>query len=195
MAEQQRQGYCQECDTHTLVKRNGVNHILHLLLSVFTLAIWVPVWIFLCLFKQGGWRCQQCGSDQIKDTGEMLGLRGWVVISLMALLVVPLVLTTVGGEGGRVLMQSLAPVLIWVPVIGIPVLAVLAYQHRRRKRQRIAPTRVPAKPTPTKPITASSARPDPVPNPPETRVAPQRQATPDTSAAEEFKRRMRNVDS
>ena len=190
MAEQQRQGYCQECKAHTLVKRNGVNHILHLLLSVFTVALWVPIWIFLCLFKQGGWRCQQCGSDQIKDTGEMLGLRGWVVISLMALLVVPLILTTVGGEGGRELMPMLAPVLIWVPVIGIPVLAVLAHRHRRRKRQRIAPTRARTSETPAGRLDT----PPPAPGSSGPYASP-RYAAPDTSAAEEFKRRMRNADS
>lgn len=33
-----------------LVKGQPVNHILHLLISVFTLGLWLPVWIFLSVF-------------------------------------------------------------------------------------------------------------------------------------------------
>jgi len=32
-----------------LVRGKRPNHILHLLLSIFTLGLWIPVWIFLAL--------------------------------------------------------------------------------------------------------------------------------------------------
>lgn len=34
-----------------LVKGKRPNHILHLLLSIFTLGLWIPVWVFLAVVK------------------------------------------------------------------------------------------------------------------------------------------------
>ena len=33
-----------------LVRGSRPNHVLHVLLSVFTLGLWVPVWILVCIF-------------------------------------------------------------------------------------------------------------------------------------------------
>ena len=34
------------------VEKKKVNHILHLLLTVFTGGFWLPIWIFLIIFKR-----------------------------------------------------------------------------------------------------------------------------------------------
>ena len=61
MAEQKASGFCKECDKRVVVFRKGTNHILHFLLSLFTLGLWLIVWIGTSI-KIGGWRCTQCGS-------------------------------------------------------------------------------------------------------------------------------------
>ena len=65
MAEQKRSGFCKDCDKQVVVFRKGTNHILHLLLSIFTAGLWLIVWIGVAI-KFGGWRCTQCGSTQVK---------------------------------------------------------------------------------------------------------------------------------
>lgn len=52
VATQVSKGWRVESQTETmatLVKGKRPNHILHLLLSVFTLGIWLPVWIILAV--------------------------------------------------------------------------------------------------------------------------------------------------
>ncbi|MEQ6916564.1 hypothetical protein [Halomonas aquatica] len=139
MAEQMRQGFCQECNKYTLVKRKGVSHILHLLLSIFTIGAWVFVWIGLAIFNIGGWRCQTCGSDKIKDTGEMLSLRGWIVIFLSAMVILPIILVMAAGAQNNSIMDTLAPVLVLVPVVAIPVMIFKAITRRKRQSARMKP--------------------------------------------------------
>lgn len=52
VAAQVAHGWRVESQTDTmavLVKGKRCNHVLHLLLSVFTLGFWIPVWIFLAV--------------------------------------------------------------------------------------------------------------------------------------------------
>lgn len=60
-------GYCPVCGRQTLFAKEGISNVLHLLLSVVTAGLWIPVWIFLAV-KSGGssMRCQTCGT---KKTG------------------------------------------------------------------------------------------------------------------------------
>ena len=60
MATQEATGYCKKCERQVMVRRKGTNHVLHLLLSLVTLGLWIPVWILLSI-KVAGWRCSQCG--------------------------------------------------------------------------------------------------------------------------------------
>lgn len=198
MAEQMRQGFCRECNKYTLVKRKGVNHILHLLLSIFTLSLWVLVWVFLAIFHVGGWRCQVCGSDQIKDTGEMQSVRGWLVIALSALVVVPLVVFLGAGASGNAVMQSLTPVLVWVPFVAIPVLIVMSITRRRRQAARLQPQAQTMGDLPDKvyrPGDAQRARQEPT-VPPGMVVSEEayQRAEPDEQAADDFRRRMQHRD-
>ena len=47
---------CTRCGVETMHVQEGPNHVLHLLLSVFTIGIWLPVWV-LVGFLGGRWRC------------------------------------------------------------------------------------------------------------------------------------------
>ena len=64
MAYQEKSGFCKSCDKQVMVRRKGTNHILHLLLTVFTAGIWLPIWLLSC-FRFGGWRCTQCGGKKV----------------------------------------------------------------------------------------------------------------------------------
>lgn len=56
----QTQKHCRTCQRSVLAQRKGVNHVLHLLLTVFT-CVWGFVWGWLMLFGGGAWRCSVCG--------------------------------------------------------------------------------------------------------------------------------------
>lgn len=52
--------YCRYCKQHTIHQRQGVNHILHLLITVLTCGLWVIIWVLLIWFNIGGWHCRKC---------------------------------------------------------------------------------------------------------------------------------------
>jgi len=66
MAEELKSGTCNQCQAQRVVFRRGTNHILHLLLSIFTFGFWLIVW-FGASVKFGGWRCQACGSTRVNN--------------------------------------------------------------------------------------------------------------------------------
>jgi hypothetical protein len=45
--------YCSYCDAMVTATQRQPNHILHLLLAVFTLGLWLPVWLFIAIAS--GW--------------------------------------------------------------------------------------------------------------------------------------------
>lgn len=62
--------YCESCKRNVLFTRDvqydTTNHILHLLLSIFTGGLWIPIWILCGLSsafsnQNGKWMCTQCG--------------------------------------------------------------------------------------------------------------------------------------
>lgn len=200
MAEQMRQGFCQECGKYTLVKRKGVSHILHLLLSIFTIGFWVLVWIALALLNIGGWRCQTCGSDKIKDTGEMLSLRGWLVIVVMALLFLPMAVLFSGGPEAGSTMAALTPLLVWVPLAAIPVMIFLAFRRRSRQQQRLSRSQQPTEPVmQPSPVSRPSAESQPTrANTPSGMIVSEEyfeRGETDTTAADEFRRRVQQADN
>lgn len=60
MGDDRTSRFCRTCNRQALATRPGTNHILHLLISVFTLGLWIPMWILISI-KIGGWRCNTCG--------------------------------------------------------------------------------------------------------------------------------------
>ena len=63
----QSSSYCQSCGKVTLHAKEGISNLLHLVLSIVTVGLWIPVWIFLGMKSAGSRsRCQVCGT---KSTG------------------------------------------------------------------------------------------------------------------------------
>ncbi len=60
MGAQEARGFCKTCKEDVLIRRQGANHVLHLLLTLLTAGLWVIVWL-LAAVKVGGWRCTRCG--------------------------------------------------------------------------------------------------------------------------------------
>lgn len=54
-------GFCPYCKKHVLTQKNTLNHILHLLLSVFTGGLWLVVWLLLIMRHTDDTRCVECG--------------------------------------------------------------------------------------------------------------------------------------
>lgn len=66
MGEDKKGGYCPYCQQQRLLIKDTPNHILHLLLAIFTAGLWLFIWILLCLLSgTAKWRCTQCGSIDI----------------------------------------------------------------------------------------------------------------------------------
>lgn len=85
MGEQKNSGFCKACNSKVLITRPGVNHLLHLILTIITLGVWIVVWVLVSVVNTvspGGWRCSQCGSEV--DTlawseakKELVSWKGW----------------------------------------------------------------------------------------------------------------------
>lgn len=54
--------YCKYCNTHVMAVANTPNHILHLLLTVCSGGLWIPIWVIVILASAGNYRCSQCGN-------------------------------------------------------------------------------------------------------------------------------------
>ena len=54
--------YCSYCKTRKRFRSEGVNHILHLLITLFLCGLWAPVWLAICMFDKGEAICTECGS-------------------------------------------------------------------------------------------------------------------------------------
>ena len=54
--------YCQACCENRPFEKQSASHVLHLLLSIVTFGVWLPVW-FLCALSAGfqPWHCPMCG--------------------------------------------------------------------------------------------------------------------------------------
>ena len=91
MGMQEAQGACRNCGRNVLIRRQGTNHVLHLLLALITAGIWIPVWI-LCSIKIGGWRCSTCGGR----VARKLEVADYAVLVLFGLIVLIVVAATSG---------------------------------------------------------------------------------------------------
>ena len=86
MAHEQFMRSCAGCGVSTMHVRQKPNHILHLLLSVFTIGIWLPVWVLLSLFR-GKPQCMTCGKKPgLFGVGflfflVLIGAFGYVVVA------------------------------------------------------------------------------------------------------------------
>lgn len=54
--------YCHTCGQQRMFQREGINHVLHLFLTVFTLGAWSIVWLVLAVVRHNKRpRCTSCG--------------------------------------------------------------------------------------------------------------------------------------
>lgn len=54
--------YCHRCQQMRLFSQQGINHVLHLLISIFLCGLWLPVWLIMTISEGNNpFHCQQCG--------------------------------------------------------------------------------------------------------------------------------------
>lgn len=62
MSVVQIQARCVTCNGLRLFSKSGPNHVLHLLLSLVTMGLWLPVWIVILFCGHSRpYRCMRCG--------------------------------------------------------------------------------------------------------------------------------------
>jgi len=53
---------CKNCGEMRPFEKRGVNHVLHLLLTLVTVGLWAVMWLLLVLFNCfHSYRCRTCG--------------------------------------------------------------------------------------------------------------------------------------
>lgn len=60
MAEHVESGHCPTCDAQRKITAPAANHVLHLLMTVLTGALWLPIWVGSSMSRT--WRCDECGT-------------------------------------------------------------------------------------------------------------------------------------
>lgn len=85
--------YCSRCRMHVAALRGAPNHVLHLIVTLFTCGVWVIPWIFFSMNQ--GYHCPQCGKT-LSSTFDKLVLA--VLFVLLAILAVPAVMMLLNGN-------------------------------------------------------------------------------------------------
>lgn len=63
MGQKQTGKFCAHCNKNTMATGTTPNHVLHLILTLFTVGLWLIVWVLVAAGKIGGYRCTQCGNN------------------------------------------------------------------------------------------------------------------------------------
>lgn len=59
---QETSGFCDYCQQRVLGRREGINHVLHFLVTMFTCGLWVIPWIIGTITHgRGDYACPHCG--------------------------------------------------------------------------------------------------------------------------------------
>ncbi|MCK4340303.1 MAG: hypothetical protein KAY37_01095 [Phycisphaerae bacterium] len=67
-----KSAYCSTCGTQRAFERPGLNHILHLLLSLVTCGCWILVWVLLAVLPpHEPYQCRTCGAKLHKSELRM----------------------------------------------------------------------------------------------------------------------------
>jgi hypothetical protein len=56
--------FCKRCKLQTMHVRPPTSHVLHLLLSLVTLGLWIPMWILVAISNSSQLRCATCGRER-----------------------------------------------------------------------------------------------------------------------------------
>ncbi|MBY3543675.1 hypothetical protein HFN71_28755 [Rhizobium laguerreae] len=54
--------FCEDDVAMVLAERQTPNHVLHLLLSIFSAGFWIPVWLAVTMLASGTYKCPRCGA-------------------------------------------------------------------------------------------------------------------------------------
>lgn len=83
MATELSQRHCPNCQRSVLAQRQGRNHVLHLLLTLFLCGFWLPIWAIVSADPLP-WHCPTCGT-KIKEPTNWAGL---IVVAILVVLCV-----------------------------------------------------------------------------------------------------------
>ena len=81
--------YCPVCTKYGPAQWDSPSHVLHFALSLFTVGLWLPIWIFVAL--SGKRHCQACGNNAYNSP-----LHAWLDTGIGKLFTL-LVLFAIGG--------------------------------------------------------------------------------------------------
>jgi hypothetical protein len=89
MGIEQKSGFCRQCNQSRLFTRQGVNHILHLLLFLFLCGLWLPIWIVIAIdHGSKPYFCATCGLGSRKRANSSAWMVGTLLIIGMFLFVI-----------------------------------------------------------------------------------------------------------
>jgi hypothetical protein len=73
MSMKYRRGWCMSCSQFVRGEKKAVNHILHLILSIFTSGLWLFVWLLVVLSAGAkSHLCPTCGEELSDYRPKML---------------------------------------------------------------------------------------------------------------------------
>lgn len=64
MMSNQVMEYCNRCGIKTMHVYPATSHLLHLILSICTFGLWLPIWILASISNDSQKECTQCGADK-----------------------------------------------------------------------------------------------------------------------------------
>lgn len=163
------QAYCPNCDESVLVRARGVNHVLHLLLTILLCGgWWLPVWAILCITADPEWRCQRCGR-QCNGPGNPNRKLGIILLCLVLAVPVIIILVWVLFVALLVGTTAVAPAVAPAPPTTAPQTAATdPSEASRTTESRGAVPTVPAVPKRSPEETAGASKPSfrpPLPTP------------------------------
>ena len=88
MVVDQVQMYCPHCGRQVFGHRPAASHDMHLVLTMFTLGVWLPAWLLISVYQQAQpYLCSACGSAGPKPRSPALfilasGLIGCLVVAV-----------------------------------------------------------------------------------------------------------------
>jgi hypothetical protein len=55
---------CKACSKMTMHVQPATSHILHLILSLITFGLWIPIWVLLAASHGSQAQCTECGKNK-----------------------------------------------------------------------------------------------------------------------------------
>lgn len=105
--------FCPDCAVPVLARARAINHMLHVLLTIFLCGgWWLPIWAVLCVTHDPVWRCQRCGysCDGPPNPSRVFG---WILLGVLGVILLVVVgffvLAVVMGSVGSTLATTPTP--------------------------------------------------------------------------------------